>query len=64
MSTFSIYIVGYAIFIGGLALAAHLLGVPPVWIGVMILILLGIGIFAGVSRTRRTDPSPEERNVR
>jgi hypothetical protein len=56
MSSFGIYVIGFLIFTGGLAAAAYLLGAPPVWIGVGIVTLLGLGILSGVSRTRRRDP--------
>jgi hypothetical protein len=55
MSSFGIYIIGYIIVLIGLALAANLLGVPPVWIGIGLLVLAGIGILSGVSRTRQRD---------
>lgn len=55
MSTFAIYLVGFIVFIGGLAIGAFLLGVPPVWIAVGALILIGLGIFSGVGKTRRRD---------
>jgi hypothetical protein len=55
MSSFGIYLVGYIIVLIGLALAANLLGVPPVWIGIGLLVLAGIGILSGVSRTRQRD---------
>jgi len=56
MSSFSIYLVGFIVLIIGLALAAYLLSVPTIWIGVGIVVLAGIGILSGVSRTRRPDP--------
>lgn len=56
MSSFGIYVIGFLIFTVGLAIAAYLLGAPPLWIGVGIIILIGIGILTGVSRTRRPDP--------
>jgi hypothetical protein len=46
---------GFIILILGLTLAANMLGVPSVWIGIGIIILVGIGILSGVSRTRRRD---------
>lgn len=55
MSTFAIYLIGFIVFIGGLAIGAFLLGVPPVWIAVGALILIGLGIFSGVGKTRRRD---------
>lgn len=59
MSKFSIYLVGYVIFVAGICWGAWLLGVPPVWIGVAALILVGIGIFAGANATKRDDPNPQ-----
>lgn len=56
MSSFGIYIIGFVVFAAGVAIAAYLLGAPPLWIGVGLIILLGIGILSGVSRTRRPDP--------
>ena len=56
MSSFGIYIIGFVVVIVGLALAAHMLGVPSVWIGIGIIILAGIAILSGVSRTKRPDP--------
>lgn len=56
MSSFGIYIIGFIIVIVGLALAAHMLGVPTVWIGIGIIVLVGIAILSGVNRTKRPDP--------
>lgn len=56
MSSFGIYIIGFIIVIVGLALGAHLLGVPSTWIGIGIIVLVGIGILSGVNRTKRPDP--------
>jgi len=56
MSNFGIYLVGFIILIIGLAVAAYLLGLSTAWIAVGIIILIGIGILTGVSRTRRPDP--------
>ena len=56
MSSFGIYVIGFIIVIVGLALAAHLLGVSSTWIGIGIIILIGIAILSGVSKTKRPDP--------
>lgn len=53
--SFGIYIVGYAVFIVGLAIGAHLLNVPPQWIGVGALCLTGVAIVHGVTATRQKD---------
>lgn len=50
MSTFETYLIGMVILIVGLATAAYLLGAPPVWIAVGVIILIGIGIISASSR--------------
>ena len=55
--SFGLYIVGYIILIVGLALGAHFLQVPPKWIGVGVLCLVGIAIVHGVTATRHKDPA-------
>jgi hypothetical protein len=52
-----IYLIGYLVFIAGLAVGAHMMHMPPRWIGVGVLILAGLGILTGVTRTRQRDPS-------
>lgn len=53
--SFGIFIIGYIILIVGLGLGAHLLHVPPQWIGVGVLCLVGLGIAHGVTATRHKD---------
>ena len=55
--SFGIYIAGYLILIIGLAIAASMLHLPPKWIGVGILCLVGVAIMHGVTATRQRDPS-------
>jgi len=55
--SFSLYMVGYIILIIGLAIGAHFMHVPPRWIGVGVIVMVGIGILTGVTSTRRPDPS-------
>jgi hypothetical protein len=57
VSSLAIFIIGFVIVIAGLAYGANLAGMPPQWIGVMAVVLAGIGIVMGVSRTRMKDPS-------
>ena len=56
MSSFGTYILGFIVLIAGLALAAWLLGAPPLWIMVGVVVLLGIGIISATSRTKPRDP--------
>jgi protein-S-isoprenylcysteine O-methyltransferase Ste14 len=53
--SFGIYAAGYAIVIGGLIYAAHLMHVPPQWIAVGAIILVGMGILSAVKATRQKD---------
>ncbi|KQW54537.1 hypothetical protein [Variovorax sp. Root411] len=55
--SFALYLIGFLIFLGGVAWGASVAGVPSLYIGIGLVILLGIGIFSAVSRTRSKDPS-------
>ena len=54
--SFALYMLGFLIFLAGVIWAAVTAGVPQVYIGISALILLGIGIFSAVSKTRSKDP--------
>ena len=51
-SSFGLYLIGFIILIIGLALGAHLAGVPTMWIAVGVICLLGIGILSAVKKTQ------------
>jgi hypothetical protein len=55
--SYSLYVVGYLIVIGGLIYGAVLLHVPTQWIVVGSVVLVGIAIVTGVKATRQKDPS-------
>lgn len=55
--SFSIFLVGFAIFIGGIAWALITAGVQHLYVMIASVILLGVGIVTGVARTRGKDPS-------
>lgn len=55
MSSFAIYFIGGLIFVAGLAYGATILGVPPIFTGIGVLILLGLIIMMGVGKTREKD---------
>lgn len=57
MSSFASYIIGFLILIVGLAFAAYLLNIPSTWIGVGVVVLLGIGVLSATSRTKMRDPA-------
>lgn len=56
MQWFNVSLVGWIILIIALAIAAYLLGLDPVWIGVGALALIGIGVIVSASRSNPTDP--------
>ena len=57
MSSFGTYLIGFLILIVGLGLAAYLLNVPSMWIGVGVIVLIGIGVLSATSRTKMRDPA-------
>lgn len=54
--SFALYMIGFLIFLAGLVWAAVIAGVPQLYIGVGAMIVLGIGVFSAVSKTRSKDP--------
>lgn len=54
--SFALYLVGFAVLIGGIAWGLIMAGVPQIWVIVSAVILLGLGIVSGVSKTRMKDP--------
>ena len=56
MSSFGTYLLGFIVLIIGLGVAAYLLGVPPTWIVVGVVILIGVAIMTATSRTKPRDP--------
>ena len=54
--SFLLYLIGFIVFIAGLAWLATVLGVPQTYVMIGAVILLGIGIFSAAARTRTKDP--------
>jgi positive regulator of sigma E activity len=50
--SFLLYLVGFVVFIAGLAWLATVAGMSQTYVMIGAVILLGIGIFTGVSKTR------------
>jgi hypothetical protein len=53
--SFGIYAAGFAIMIGGLAYAAHLMHLPMHWIIAGAIVMAGIGLLSAVKATRQKD---------
>ena len=56
MSTFGTYLIGFLILIVGLGAAAYMLNVPPAWIGIGAVVMVGLGVLMATSRTKPRDP--------
>ena len=57
MSSLAIYLIGLVVFVAGLVYGAHLLHVPEKWIGVGVVVLIGLGVLMGAVKTRQRDSS-------
>lgn len=55
--SFGTYMIGFIILIIGLSLGAYFLHVPPKWIGVGVIVMIGLGILLGVTSTKQRDSS-------
>jgi hypothetical protein len=53
--SFMLYIVGFLVVIGGVAWGLLRVGAPAIWVAIACLVLFGIGISTGVTRTRARD---------
>ncbi len=56
MSSFATYLLGFLLLIVGLGTAAYLLNVPPTWIVIGVIVLLGLGIVKATRNTKQKDP--------
>lgn len=56
MSSFSTYLIGYFIFVIGLAVGAFYLNAPPIWIGIGTIVLIGMGIMMATRKEKPRDP--------
>ncbi len=53
--SFALFILGFLVVIGGVAWGLVVAGAPTTWVLIVSVILFGIGILTGVSRTRSRD---------
>ena len=54
--SFALYIFGFLLVIAGVAWGMSTAGISTLYIAIVCLILLGLGILKGVSKTRSKDP--------
>ena len=51
-----LYLVGFLVFVGGVAWGLSVMGVSSTYIVIACLVMLALGIMTGVTRTRMKDP--------
>ena len=57
MTNMVVYLIGTLLVVAGLAYGATQLGVSSVWIMVGALVIIGLGLMAGITKTRQKDPA-------
>ena len=57
MTNMVIYLIGTLLVVAGLAFGASRLGVSQVWIIAGALVIIGVGLMAGIVKTRQKDPA-------
>ena len=55
--SFGLYLIGFLLLVAGVAYGLTLMNVPGQWVAIAVVVILGLGIMSGVSRTRMKDPS-------
>ena len=55
--SFLLYLIGFVIFVAGVAWALSVAGISHTYIAIAVVILVGLGIVTGVTRTRTKDVS-------
>lgn len=58
MSNTALYLLGFVVLTGGMAMGLHLAGVPAAWIGAGGVVMLGLGILLAVTKTRQRETPP------
>ena len=54
--SFALYLIGFILVVAGIAWGMATAGVATTYIAITCVILLGVGILTGVSKTRQKDP--------
>jgi len=54
--SFALYMIGLAILVAGIAWGLITMGFAQLYVGIILLIVVGVGVMTAVSRTRAKDP--------
>jgi hypothetical protein len=60
MSNLALYMIGALLLAAAVVLGLVKLDVATIWIVIVALVILGVGLMAGVSRTRQREDSPAD----
>lgn len=63
MNTSVVYFFGFLLVIAAVAYGAVTLGVPPLWVGIGAVALVGIALMSTVTHTKRRELPGDEREV-
>jgi hypothetical protein len=61
MSNFAKYLIGTLFVAGGLAWASNKLGASLIWTSIGVIVIIGLGIMAAVSKTQQKEKSPTDK---
>jgi len=61
VSNLALYMIGAVLLAAAVGIGANRLGVSNFWIAIVILVILGVALMAGVSRTRQPEDSPADK---
>jgi hypothetical protein len=57
MTNFVLYMIGTLLVVAALAYGASLMGVSQTWIVIGALVVIGLGLMGGITKTRQKDPA-------
>lgn len=58
MTNMVVYLLGTLLVVAGLAYGADRMGVSQGWIFAGALVIIGLGLMGGITKTRQKDPAP------
>lgn len=57
MTNMVVYLIGTLLVVAGLAYGADRVGISHVWIAVGAMVIIGLGLMGGITKTRQKDPA-------
>jgi hypothetical protein len=60
MSNLALYMIGAVLVAAAVTIALLKMNVAPIWVIIVALVIVGVGLMGGVSRTRQREDSPAD----